>query len=245
MKKSIILNYLATFLIIFLVKIEAKTKLHSQMDYITENMDLKAIDFIFTRQVNQEDLKIVRKFVQNKMISWKVLKIENNTVFFSNREDCFLITSFLLQMNSASKLGVYKPCWVFKSRESQLNIKINQQIYFLNNQEEVFEIYTIGNFTINRNLGIPNYFIMETFLQRRSNFMGLKLKGAVANQIPNVLVTKSEKIPGHENFDKVIAAEGFFVDLTQSLAMDLNVTFDIFHRKNDDFGQPFLNGVSF
>ena len=104
---------------------------------------------------------------------------------------------------------------------STLLIKINQEIYFLTKDLELYEKYTVNNHTIIRKLGNfenDSYIIQDrdSFSKRRANFHGAKLTGLTENwfeaiQIVNMTSPAYDEI--NERYDVTNLVSGTFYDI--------------------------------
>ena len=128
---------------------------------------------------------------------------------------------------------------------------INQKVFLLNgNSLEIYEAYTINNVVLKKKLAhvdwASNNFIWQIevnpdFVQRRSNFQGITLKGMVNfwGLLMNADSSYLEKAPyfsKNETHQITNFTYGLYVDVLMTLQDRLNFTTILYKRKNGSFG---------
>ena len=127
-------------------------------------------------------------------------------------------------------------------------IKIDQQIYFLNSFSDLYEKYTVNNKIIKQKLGhfvgssyIPEESVQQNFLQRRHNFYGPKLialVGEVGNYITIEKLKSAPYFPSNLTYDVTGLVQGPIFDIWMTLQNKLNFTTKMYTRKDKKWGVP-------
>ena len=135
--------------------------------------------------------------------------------------------------------------------DRNIDINIDQQIYFLTPSLGLYEKYTINNQLIQQKLGhfvgdmyIPEESIEQNFLKRRQNFHGSKLIALTLEfndyiRIDNLI--NAPYFPSNETYDVTGLVQGSIFDIWTILQKNLNFTTKIFSKMNNKWGVPTIN----
>ena len=128
-------------------------------------------------------------------------------------------------------------------------IKIDQQVYFLTREFELYEKYEINSKTVKRKLG--QFFSNGTlqretklrFVERRSNFQGANLVALVEENKPFCMIHKLDTaryLPDKEVYELLpqIHVQGISIDLLDMLKNTLNFNITFHKRKFPGWGIP-------
>ena len=137
-----------------------------------------------------------------------------------------------------------------KEMKETLEIQINQEIYFLNeNTNEVFELYEINNVKVFRTIGVieENLQFMwkenPNLLERRKDFQGIQLIGMTEAEQRSIFwnatdLTK-ETTPYFSNNDTHLVnniVHGTYIDVLKFLESKHNFSVQLFKRGDESWG---------
>ena len=143
----------------------------------------------------------------------------------------------------------------FEQIYQNIRIEINQNIIFFDLQtQELFESYTINNKIVKQKLGhveeTTMSFVWEdgltsNFIERRSNFHGLKIKGMTefTGTLMNAKSSYIDKAPFIKNIDSYQIENftyGVFNDVLKFLEQHYNFSTTLYKRKEAIWGQVHL-----
>ena len=139
---------------------------------------------------------------------------------------------------------------LFKNTNATEKININQQIYILTLNLELFEKYVINNQVIERKLGhfsgesyVHEKLIEESFLKRRMNFYGSTIIASTEDEQTTIVLKNLDKAPfspANQTYDVTNFVSGSFFDLWKKLEEKLNFTTKMYKRKDGKWGVPNL-----
>ena len=139
---------------------------------------------------------------------------------------------------------------LFKNINETEKININQQIYILTLNLELFEKYAINNQVIERKLGhfsgesyVHEKLIEECFLKRRMNFYGSTIIASTEDEQTTIVLKNLEKAPfspANQTYDVTNFVSGSFFDVWKKLEEKLNFTTKMYKRKDGKWGVPTL-----
>ena len=144
-----------------------------------------------------------------------------------------------------------------EAAKKDLNVAINQKIFFLSTEEKILsEMYKVGNQEVRKVIGhvrsCNNYHKVNglaSFMERRSNFQGKIFNSMVGAQTPFLVIPKKKLLQKLE--DGWIGSDGeevrdisdevffgSFFDILKCLEKRLNFTTKLWLRKDGHFGRP-------
>ena len=139
---------------------------------------------------------------------------------------------------------------LFKNINETEKININQQIYILTLNLELFEKYAINNQVIERKLGhfsgesyVHEKLIEECFLKRRMNFYGSTIIASTEDEQTTIVLKNLDKAPfstANQTYDVTNFVSGSFFDVWKKLEEKLNFTTKMYKRKDGKWGVPTL-----
>ena len=157
-----------------------------------------------------------------------------------------------LSLNWISKQPYYEQnlLVLFKDTNETEKININQQIYILTFELQLFEKYVINNQVIERKLGhfagesyVPEELIEESFLKRRMNFCGSTIMALTEKEQTTIILENLDKAPfflSNQTYDVTNFVRGSFYDIWKRLEEQLNFTTKLYKRKDGNWGVPNL-----
>ena len=176
-------------------------------------------------------------------------KVTENAIVFVNYET----SNFDLPRNYYHNLMLISKDDTFEETLNTVASKclINQKVFLLNvDSLEIYEAYTINNVVLKKKLAhvdwASNNFIWQIevnpdFVQRRSDFQGITLKGMVDfwGLLMNADSSYLEKAPyfsNNETYEITDFTFGLYDDVLMTLQDRLNFTSVLYKRKNGSFG---------
>jgi hypothetical protein len=151
---------------------------------------------------------------------------------------------------------IFAPTKVIEVITSNVNLQLNQEVYFLDSSSlEVFESYQVNSIKIFRRLGIfvgPTMYafqaevaVEQNFIKRRSNFMGVTLKGMTETEAPLLLFEDNYKsiapfFVTNRTFDVTGLVQGMYFEVLKILEEQLNFTTRLFKREDGVWGSGFI-----
>ena len=128
-------------------------------------------------------------------------------------------------------------------------IDINQQIYFLTPDFNLYEKYMVNSYVVVEMLGqfvnntyFPRKDIEDNFMKRRNDFHGLELVGLTEESQYSHLtnLTKAKYFPSNDTYDVTNHIHGSYYEILQDLETRLNFTTKLYKRKIKGWGAPIL-----
>ncbi len=214
-------------------------------------MSYHNIDLVKNFNKNMWSIKFTRSFESNDKMSPVIFVVKNakdlDTVLnIADKENLGLTKNVLIVIQS-----------MFQDVESNIRIRINQNIYFLIlDSLRLYEAYKINGFVIQKTVGsyFWNSLVLKLQFQledndwsqelgkRRGNFYGQHLIGIGMNEPPYSIfnmsyLTEARFFENNQTYDVTgFYNRGLAYDIVEELSHDLNFTFTVYTRKDQVWG---------
>ena len=185
-------------------------------------------------------IKIVSEITSNK----------NNLVAFLNMKSKEKIKEFFVKNYASLKNGIL----FIEDFEAVKKIptKINQDIKFVDiNSWEVYEHYEINDHNTINQIGFFNQSFQyvslskESWIERRSNFHGFKLKAMTEDELPFITFDNFETVATYDNisetYDVTLLTKGMFYDIFVVMQKHLNFSASLHKRLDGKWGLGWPN----
>jgi hypothetical protein len=145
---------------------------------------------------------------------------------------------------------VYAPTEVIQILLENLQLQINQEVYFLESSSlEVFETFEVNNIKTLMKLGMfanngtfkPELAVEQKFILRRSNFQGVVLKAMTDREVPQIWFEEGYKsfAPYYSNnktYEVTGLTQGMYYEVLKTLETLLNFTTRLYRREDGSWG---------
>ena len=228
--------------------------------YLVGSVEVKNIDLIKLLSKHDHFLKIysiIEEFSFNKDVTTNAIAFLN----FKRNQSDENYYHLSLPKSPFHSLLLISNNENFEELLGKLSIQtsVNQKVFIFNNDtQEIYETYTVNNIIVKRKLGHidsnSNNFkwnknVNPNFIQRRSDFHGLVLKGMVEFTGLNMnadssYLEKAQYFPNNETYLVTDFTYGLFHDVLLILQEKLNFTTELYKRKELIWGHiyPLNNG---
>lgn len=151
-------------------------------------------------------------------------------------------------------LVLYQDGKLFASGEE--STYIDQQIFYLTTNLDLYEKYTINNELVQQKLGNfdenlyrPLESVEQNYLKRRQNFHGSTFIAMAEDELPAIAIENLSTAPYHssnQTYEVTKLVRGAFFDVWKLLEIQLNFTTKLYKRKDGKWGVPSLlpNGTA-
>ena len=234
---------------------EIKSHEYNKLNVLLEEFQIQEPQVLFRPGFRlTKDLKSFIKLINAKMITiseelmmTKSQELSNNLIFFNEDVEIEYYEIILQKLKTLTIVVIGSNDELF----DLVKLEINQEIYFFKwSTNQMFETYVINGKLIKRKLGFIDQktleFIWESgqnpdFLQRRSNFHGVTLRGMVEfrglnlNSDPKYL-HNTPFYPNNQTYLVNGYIYGLMYDILEELQTKLNFTTLLYKRKKSAWG---------